>query len=451
MRAKDPGNLHKKISIRHIAFTILTGSIILFSGIGFLSLAEVSPLLLVSLGIVAFAMVGWIYSTYRPGYRDVLSLAHHQNQSLEFSAELIEGIGDSTNLLTRLQGLKAQKAFAQFDYSYAFPKKYVFLNVLVVMTFLGTIYTSSIITKSHSQQPMNQSTQEVDGLIVDEATPDNPELEMRIYPPGYTHISSSIIAGLRSVEVVQGSVISWEAKGTASYDKAYLLFSDLDTILISDDQNYTRRMQSSDYFKLGLITSEEMYESDIYSIEVIPDEKPEVAIVGIEEYTRLDFGRHHLIDFSMRISDDYGLSEASISATVAKGSGEAVKFRERIFDIPSFIPGKRTFEGKFQFSTEALNMQPGDELYFYVRARDNCSFEAQWSKSLTHFVLIQDTTAMTTSFASGMQVDIMPEFFRSQRQIIIDSERLLAERSSISKDSFNRASNALGYDITLSS
>jgi hypothetical protein len=40
----------------------------------------------------------------------------------------------------------------------------------------------------------------------------------------------------------------------------------------------------------------------------------------------------------------------------------------------------------------------------------------------------------------------MPEYFRSQRQIIIDSEKLLRERKNITKQEFNSRSNELGYD-----
>jgi hypothetical protein len=40
----------------------------------------------------------------------------------------------------------------------------------------------------------------------------------------------------------------------------------------------------------------------------------------------------------------------------------------------------------------------------------------------------------------------MPEYFRSQRQIIIDSEKLLREKKRITKQNFNERSNELGYD-----
>ena len=150
------------------------------------------------------------------------------------------------------------------------------------------------------------------------------------------------------------------------------------------------------------------------------------------------WGKDHKIEFKMDLSDDYGLSEAYISATVAKGSGEAVKFRERRFELSSFRKGRKSFTGRHSFSTSALDMGPGDELYFYVRAKDNCPYEQQWTKSQTYFVLIQDTTTYDLFTASGMQVDVLPEFFRSQRQIIIDSEQLLSDKNKISKDSFKQ-------------
>jgi hypothetical protein len=40
----------------------------------------------------------------------------------------------------------------------------------------------------------------------------------------------------------------------------------------------------------------------------------------------------------------------------------------------------------------------------------------------------------------------MPEYFRSQRQIIIDSEKLLREKKGIAQETFNARSNSLAYD-----
>jgi hypothetical protein len=93
-----------------------------------------------------------------------------------------------------------------------------------------------------------------------------------------------------------------------------------------------------------------------------------------------------------------------------------------------------------------LGLEPGDELYFYVEALDNKTPLANRARTETFFIALQDTASQQLSVEGGLGVDLMPEYFRSQRQIIIDSEKLLGDRKNISKHEFNSRSNELGYD-----
>jgi len=45
-----------------------------------------------------------------------------------------------------------------------------------------------------------------------------------------------------------------------------------------------------------------------------------------------------------------------------------------------------------------------------------------------------------------MGADLMPDYFRSQRQLIIDTEKLISERPTVKKKDFNFRSNELGFD-----
>jgi hypothetical protein len=147
------------------------------------------------------------------------------------------------------------------------------------------------------------------------------------------------------------------------------------------------------------------------------------------------------------LTDDYGLSRAQIVATVSKGSGEAIKFREEklSFDSPSKISGKNLQVTKV-LDLLRLGLQPGDELYLYVEAEDNKTPVRNYTRTETYFIALQDTSSTVTSVEAGLSVDLMPEYFRSQRQIIIDSEKLLKERRRISKENFNEKSNNLAHD-----
>jgi hypothetical protein len=93
-----------------------------------------------------------------------------------------------------------------------------------------------------------------------------------------------------------------------------------------------------------------------------------------------------------------------------------------------------------------LGLQPGDELYFYIEAFDIKTPNANKTRTETYFISLQDTSSQITSVDAGLGVDLMPEYFRSQRQIIIDSEKLLREKKRTTKQNFNSRSNELGYD-----
>ncbi len=71
-----------------------------------------------------------------------------------------------------------------------------------------------------------------------------------------------------------------------------------------------------------------MYQSDFYRLEAQPDLPPKITPASKELY------RYHLlndpkkISVSAKISDDFRVQNAFIVATLARGSGENVKFRE---------------------------------------------------------------------------------------------------------------------------
>jgi hypothetical protein len=95
---------------------------------------------------------------------------------------------------------------------------------------------------------------------------------------------------------------------------------------------------------------------------------------------------------------------------------------------------------------KALNFSPGDELYYYWAAFDNKTPEPNFTKSDTYFVVFKDTASKDESDLATMAMNILPEYFRSQRQIIIDTEKLIKKRNRIKQAVFNAESNEIGYD-----
>jgi hypothetical protein len=94
----------------------------------------------------------------------------------------------------------------------------------------------------------------------------------------------------------------------------------------------------------------------------------------------------------------------------------------------------------------ALGMQPGDELYMYVQAEDN---NGHITKSDMLVVSLADTAKLSEAEGLVNGVKLKPEYFRSERQIIIDAEQLLKDKDTISTLDFNNRSNNLGIDQKL--
>jgi hypothetical protein len=121
-----------------------------------------------------------------------------------------------------------------------------------------------------------------------------------------------------------------------------------------------------------------------------------------------------------------------------------VKFRE--LKLPIAQANFKETKVAQTIDLKALNFAPGDELYYYWAAIDNKRPEPNFTKSDTYFVVYKDTSKVEEAELATMAMNILPEYFRSQRQIIIDTEKLIAKRSKIPAKEFNSTSNEIGFD-----
>ncbi|TPG66590.1 DUF4175 family protein [Hymenobacter nivis] len=185
--------------------------------------------------------------------------------------------------------------------------------------------------------------------------------------------------------------------------------------------------------------------SDDYSVDVQADQAPAVRILTPKAYTLVP-AREARSEVPVRalLRDDYGLSHAELVITVAQGAGEAVKFREVRRDLSGALgpqPAQTTVGSLLNL--KQLGLTYGDELYFYIAARDNAGHSA---RSDAYLVQWQDTAqaAGVAGLMGGPKV--APAYFRSQRQLIIDTQKLLAERKNLTSSELTTRANDLGAD-----
>ncbi len=398
--------------------------------------------------IMAIALTIWFIKSTKPTHADAVQLANQQNAPLEYSASLL--LSETHSPLASIQRTKVQETLAQYDYRLpSIIRELSWIMGVGILSFMMAAVLYYIRVDHTSDTPYRTSDY---GLIADTSAMQIGQINIslqsiKIAAPAYTRIGHEITDN-PNLTIPKGAEVRWNFNIIGQPQTSFFLLSDGDTIQIKDGR-YGRRFLNKENYRYGIVDQVNSQVSDYYAIDIIDDAYPITEIAEIEEYVKLPWKDNHDIYFTIDIRDDYGIENAKIIATVAKGQGESVKFREKEIALRGFKTGMVHYQGEHTFSTSTLEMEPGDELYFYIQAKDNCPYEGQWTKSPTYFITITDTTTYEYVDDASMQVDLMPDFFRSQRQIIIDSEHLLSIKEVISQDSFNQMSNELGFDQKL--
>lgn len=273
------------------------------------------------------------------------------------------------------------------------------------------------------------------------------EVSIQVTPPAYT--------GKRvreqdkfNVVVEEGGNLFWHISTTSEVEGVQLIFNDKSVLQLQPvNKNYTRwsthkQVRSSGFYQVQIGSSL----SELYQLEMIKDQPPVIVVQFPKPNTVIAPWEPQSSPLTVSLSDDYGIKNTFISATISSGSGEAVRFKEQQLAFANFKSGADKYKLQKQIDLRLLGMKPGDELYFYVSATDTYNQE---KRSDIYIVKIEDTAQLMSLEGLASGINIKPEFFRSQRQIIIETEQLLKDQDKISTDEFAKRSNDLGVDQKL--
>jgi hypothetical protein len=284
---------------------------------------------------------------------------------------------------------------------------------------------------------------------VKRALPQLQEAKVRLAPPAYTRQAASYHE-LSDVQVPEDSRITWQL----SFNNA------VNQVFLTDQQNNTLRFQKTSrgawtaqlvaqkpvFYRIGYATATDTAFSPFLKINVQPDEPPRVRILLPEQYLLEQEGEAFSV--SVEAADDYGIEDLYLSLTISRGSGENVSFREEKKWIDK-ATGAKEAAAKLQLNPRALGMQPGDELYYRLEAHDNKPPRGQHRRSNSWYYQWKDTAAAVSMMSSGLAMDIEPEYFRSQRQIIIDTEKLISTQKSTPQEAWEKKNQNLAIDQKL--
>ncbi|QIL76302.1 DUF4175 domain-containing protein [Hymenobacter sp. HDW8] len=278
-----------------------------------------------------------------------------------------------------------------------------------------------------------------------QAAPRITDTRINVTPPAYTRRPATN-AAMASFRCPSGSRVRWTVRVNRAADAPPQL--ELGTRRVA-----FRAMpgQTNTFVAEQVLTASVLYRvrfagkaSDDYAIDVQPDQAPVVQIQNPKPYTLIEFGDKPQIAIRVALRDDYGLSRARLVATVAQGQGEAVKFTEVVTDLSGPLRGQpEQATATHLLSLPKLGLTYGDEVYFYVQAWDNARGS---TRSDTYLVQWEDTAVVDGTSDLSLGVNVVPAYFRSQRQIIIDTEKLIAEQPRLPAATVAERGNNLGFD-----
>ncbi len=388
---------------------------------------------------------------------DLLKIARHLNRQfpqLEESTELLLQPEEQLGLLPQLQRQRVAAVLAQIPPEEASPVKY---KSGIIFLLVGALLAIAIWFLPVSPRQLNQTASADAGNSAEVQTPvAQPkailpaieQMHLKITPPAYTRKAPYAVT-TPSFKAEVGAQVTFTLQTNAAVSSLQLILSNQKAINLRP----VARQQDT-YTTSITVTQAALYHlringqaSDFYSIEVIPDEAPSVAVQQPKQYTEILFGEPQRVILQATLRDDYGLRSADLIATVAQGEGEAVKFREQRIPLQlSFSGQPRQLQLKQTLNLKTLGMTYGDELYFYLQAYDN---HRGYTRTEAFLVEIEDTTIVETMDDLSLGVNPNPEYFRSQRQIIIDTEKLIQEQKGLTPAVFQERSNNIGVDQKL--
>ncbi|NQD38562.1 hypothetical protein HPT27_16180 [Permianibacter sp. IMCC34836] len=309
--------------------------------------------------------------------------------------------------------------------------------------------------------PLASSASTAESDAAASSTPAVPRIQLQITPPAYTGLPP-FTAGAGDVQIPEGSRVQFcllAAEQSAFDDidvqwldgEARSLRADVGGTLHGDsgsnpNDDSARCVEWQFDFSTGyrLRRHEQALADARGRLLLLADTAPVILVRQPSRETQDVDSQQYLLDLDITIDDDYGLSNASLHWTLARGGGENVRFTDREQHIKPAADG-RHWQHQQALRLRTLGMEPGDELYFYVTAKDGRQPQAQLSRSRT-YILRHPVESNVIEGGARIPSDLGKAKFRSQRQIILDTEALISQRKTLPVADFRQRSEKLAQD-----
>ncbi|MEO5559693.1 MAG: hypothetical protein ABIO49_07745 [Dokdonella sp.] len=402
--------------------------------------------LLAGIAIATSAAVAW-----RAWHRiDARWIAHRLDasaQAMEDSAALLFADDDRLSSLERLQQgrLRTRLIDLDADVRPSWPRRMQLASMgsALALLVVAAVWPAREAGLHRSNTVANSAIQTTTAIT---------KAELDITAPAYTRLPARSESAL-DAKAPEGSRVAWRLRFDPQPTAANLQFHDgshLALVRSGDDWQAERILAASTLYRIVLQGAPPLVDDRLHRLDAVADLPPDVRVIQPEKSLTLLDAQQTTWELAFEASDDFGLAHADLTLTLAQGTGENIAFKEQTialvgeaFNAAHTMPHQRY---RHVLDLAALGITKGDDVIVRLAVTDNREPKPNTTRSAS-FILRWPADASTDSAGlEGVVQKTMPAYFRSQRQIIIDSEALLADKPNLDDAHYMARSDRIGVD-----
>lgn len=271
---------------------------------------------------------------------------------------------------------------------------------------------------------------------------------LRIVPPAYTGLPARDEAVLDAKAPV-GSRLEWTLRFAPEPRGAELSLAGGGRVALDhggDRWTAGRPLDRSILYRVIAAGAPPLPAPPLHRLDAIPDAAPRIRVLTPDRSLGLVAPGQRAWSLAFEVRDDYGVAPAAqLRVTVASGDGENVTFRERTMGLRGTGDARRR---RFTASLDlaALGFTGTGDLVVQLVAADNRTPGPQVVRSPSLILRWPPRAGSQGSGLDAMARKVLPAYFASERQIIIDAEALIRARGGLDQSHFLARSDGIGAD-----
>lgn len=281
---------------------------------------------------------------------------------------------------------------------------------------------------------------------------------LTIQAPAYTRLPARSETTL-DAKVAQDARLDWDLRITPMPAAVRLSFHDgsaLDLQREGDHWLGSRVLAASTLYRIE-VEGVPALSDELHRIDVRADRAPSIRVIAPEHTLNLHSEQQRDWPLEFAVDDDHGIAKAELVLAQARGSGEGIAFSEQTIALQPQTGNAMTnatdptqhgvtLRYRHVIDLVALGFASDSELIARLVVNDNREPSANVARSASLILRWPAKPATDGSGVEGLAQQTLPAYFRSQRQIIIDTQALIAQKPELGAEAFLQRSDAIGVD-----